>query len=579
LLGVLAYEQGQPERAIQLIRKALSAVPDFAPCHINLGNALRVAGRLTEAAESYRHAITLQSTSAVAHSNLARVLNEQQQFTSASESSRSAIALEPHLGGAYVNLGIALRGLGRLEQAERAYRQALDLNPVDVEAHCNLGMLLAEIERNDEARECYERAIGLKSNSPVAHYGLGALLYRLGHVEEAVSNYRRSVEFAPKFAEGWNGLGRALRSLGRFEEAATCFRRALTINPEFADAYRNLALTGQCTINVSEFSRLRELFDRTTAPLMDRVAAGFALGKLLDDAERFDEAFPCYAVANSLFKRMQADAGNAFDIRTLQHTVEASISVYTPEFFARTAGIGVLSELPVFIVGMPRSGTSLIEQIAASHPRVFGAGELKQIGRIAGLIPHTNVAGTPLEEWDTGLRLAGEHIERLAHISNGADRVIDKMPDNVFHLGVIAALFPGARIIFCRRDPRDTCLSCFFQLFSSGNLFSYDLEDCGGRYVETEKLIAHWRRVLPLPMLEIHYESVVQNLEEESRRLISFLGLDWDPACLDFDKTNRTVLTASSWQVRQPLFSRSVGHWRSYADHLFPLTDVLRGVT
>jgi hypothetical protein len=222
---------------------------------------------------------------------------------------------------------------------------------------------------------------------------------------------------------------------------------------------------------------------------------------------------------------------------------------------------------------MPRSGTSLVEQIAASHSRVFGAGELTNIGEASAELGDTPWTQAAVR------RVADAHLERLRALGGGADRVIDKLPDNIFMLGVIATLYPGARIIFCRRDPRDIGLSCFFQKFSAGLLtFSYDLADCGKRIRETERIAAHWHRVLPLRYLDIQYESLVADLAGESRRLIEFLGLAWEPACLDFHRTERTVRTASAWQVRQPLYSRSVGRWRHYERHLGLLLEELAGL-
>jgi hypothetical protein len=231
----------------------------------------------------------------------------------------------------------------------------------------------------------------------------------------------------------------------------------------------------------------------------------------------------------------------------------------------------------VFIVGMPRSGTSLVEQIAASHSAVFGAGELTEIGEIAARVQYVGAAGFGLNWNATEVgRLAEFYLGRSRHLGRGAVRVIDKNPDNIFHLGLVAVLFPSARIIFCRRDPRDIAISCFFQKFSGRRAaFSYDLADCGRRYVLTEALSTYWHRTLPLRTIDVEYEALVANLEGESRRLIDFLGLDWEPACLEFHRTERTGATASGWQVRQPLYDRSVGRWRNYEGHLGPLLEAL----
>src|SRR5271165_7548758 len=225
---------------------------------------------------------------------------------------------------------------------------------------------------------------------------------------------------------------------------------------------------------------------------------------------------------------------------------------------------------------MPRSGTSLVEQIAASHSRVFGGGERKDIFHIAETVLGQN-RGRPIEEWnmDFARQLADQHIGHLRRLAGEASRMTDKMPDNILHLGVIAVLFPAARVIFCRRDPLDNCLSCFFQRFGEGNAFAYDLADCARRLLEIERLAEHWRRVLPLPMLTIDYEALISNPESEGRRLVEFLGLDWEPACPDFHRAERSVFSASLWQVRQPVFSRSVGRWQHYARHLQVVLEIL----
>jgi hypothetical protein len=233
----------------------------------------------------------------------------------------------------------------------------------------------------------------------------------------------------------------------------------------------------------------------------------------------------------------------------LARKIDRSIADFTPAFFAAVGGWGNPSDLPVYIVGLPRSGTSLVEQIAASHSRVFGASKLKTIGEAAAELGPIDAPWTQA----TVRRAADARLERLSGLGGGADRDIDKLPDNIFMLGVIATLYPAARIIFCRRDLRAIGVSCFFQKFSTSLLtFSYNFANCGRRIRETERLAAHWHRVLPLRWLDIQHESLVADLEGESRRLIEFLGLAWEPACLDFHRTIRTVQTASSWKCASP---------------------------
>jgi tetratricopeptide (TPR) repeat protein len=564
LLGVVSLELGHPDRAIQLISRALARNPQIVLAHANLGNAYRAAGRREEAHASYRRAIALDPNCVAAHNNLGLLLCETGDCAGALAHCRRAVELAPNLAEAHNNLGNALRGLGQFEAAAQALHRALQLEP-SAPRQTNLANVLADLGRFAEAEAWYSRAIALDRGFASAHHGLATQLRRRGEVGEAIESFRKAVALGPQHAAAWNDLGQALRAVGDIDEAIGAFRRAIAIDPALADAYRNLAACRQLDAREEDLIRLRELTARPGLPIEERVAAGFAIGKVLDDADRFDEAFAAYEQANRAYRNARALAGDSFDAALLEREVDDVIARYDLDYFGSFAGWGNASELPVFIVGMPRSGTSLVEQIAASHSLVFGAGELRDFGELAAQL---RPAMAPADV----RRLAEDHLARLRALGGGAERVIDKMPDNVFKLGAIATLFPGARIVFCRRDPRDICLSCYFQKFTAGQLtFSYDLADCAKRYRETERLAAHWRRVLPLRTIEIEYEALVAGLEGESKRLLEFLGLDWEPACLEFHNTRRTVTTASSWQVRQPLYDRSVGRWRHHANHLAPL--------
>jgi hypothetical protein len=339
--------------------------------------------------------------------------------------------------------------------------------------------------------------------------------------------------------------------------------------------YSNLVGTGRCG-DVPALERLTGLLNDTSLPIDERIPACFALGKLLDDAERYDEAFARYAEANSLMKARQTASGWRLDPQAFRKQVEEMISVFTPEFFAERRGWGDASQLPVFVVGMPRSGTTLVQQIMASHPSVHGAGELSDLLAIA-----RNLGGDDIRGAATGWQrqalgeAANCHLAHLQAMKPTATRIIDKMPSNVHRVGLIALLFPSARVIQCRRDARDTCLSCYFQLFIAGHEFSYDLADCAQEWLATERLMDHWRKISPLRILDVQYEALVEDLEAQSRRLIDFVDLPWDPACLQFHRTQSAVLTSSVWQVRQPIYHRSIGRWKHYEKHLGPLNKTL----
>jgi hypothetical protein len=275
-----------------------------------------------------------------------------------------------------------------------------------------------------------------------------------------------------------------------------------------------------------------------------------------------------------------AAAGRGYDAVAFSRRIDRIVAAFTPQFFDAVAAAGSANELPVFIVGMPRSGTTLVEQIAASHSRVFGAGELAEIGRLSSALPEPSSAPAAIAAWlAQAPQKAAAHLAFLGRLGGAAARVIDKRPDNILDLGTIAALFPAARVIFCERDARDTCLSNYFQLFAGGNAYSYDLGECADRWLTIERLARYWQRVLRLPMLRVGYEHLVTEPEPEARRLIEFLGLEWEPACLEFYRTERSVVTPSSWQVRQPLYRNSIGRWQRYRQYLGPLVVALEGVS
>jgi tetratricopeptide (TPR) repeat protein len=575
VLGVIAHERGQNEEAARLIASALSQAPNFA-MHQNLGNAVAALGHIDEAAASYRAAIALNPDFAAAHSNLAAMLLRQGSYEAALASANRALALMPDFTDAHRNRDIALIALRRFAEAEAACREALVRFPHEALVMRDLGHVLTELKRPEEALEHLEKAASIEPGDATIRLRISAAHFYCGDPHASEAACRQALALEPNVGSYWSLLGQILRALGRFDEARNCFQHALELDPGSPSAYGGLAVLGEQADSEDQLVCLQGRLDDVAHPTTTRADAGFALGLLLDNAERHDEAFAAFAQANTLYREMLAASGEGHDREAFRRRVDNLIETCTPDFYAMIGEDGNPSEMPVFVVGMPRSGTSLVEQIAATHSRVAGAGELPDIGRIVGAV-EAHGLGRHVDELDPDFaaRLARGYSARLATLSGGAPRVIDKMPDNILHLGLLAVLFPAARVIICRRDPRDIALSCYFRRFDQPIPWAYDLIDCGHRALEIERLADHWRRVLPLRMLTIDYEALVADLEGESRRLIAFLGLDWEPACLHFHETDRPILTASGWQVRQPLFTSSVGRWRRYERHMRPLLGML----
>jgi tetratricopeptide (TPR) repeat protein len=577
LLAVVLQERGDVDQAIALLTRALAAEPDFPEALSNLARARLVSGEPAEAADLARRAIAQDPELAEAHVNLGRALIELGNDSGAAIALREAAALAPDSVDVLAQLGNVLMRLNEIQAAASTLTAALTLAPGRVDAMINLGVALTTLDRLDEALEWHENAAAQSPGNAAAHAALAVTLRQRQDLAGSIAACRRSLALAPERADMWLTLSANLATMGQFAEAEACCREVLARDPEAATARRELARIGRFTADAAEIERLRAIKDDKAARRTERIAAGMAVGTLLDRAGDHDAAFAAFADANRLIRAGWIELGQTFDGAGLRRYVDWAITAFTAGQFATAAQWGDPSELPVFIVGMPRSGTSLVEQIAASHPLVFGAGELRDISGIVQALDGGDRHRRPAE-WDRDAmrRAAGDHVRRLRALDGQASRVIDKMPDNCRVLGQIAMLFPGARVIVCRRDPRDVCLSCHFQQFADGLVWTTDQGELAERAREIDRLLAHWLRVLPLPVLEVRYEDLVQNLEAESRRLIAFLGLEWDPVCLAFHETDRPVMTASVWQVRQPLYSSSVGRWRHYRKHLGPLLHGLK---
>ncbi len=570
MLGEILSTQGRHQDAIAALGPIVEKWPNAGSAHFCLGNALHSAGRYGEAAGHLRRTTELQPHFAGGYCNLGLALEKLDDRDGAIHAYERALLLQPNLAEGRANLGSALLNADKPNDAVFHLRQAVALNPALADNHFFLGVALQRLGALGEAAQSLTAAIARKPDFVEAYYILAGALTNQEKVAEALPYYERAVALNPDFAAGWVGLGSALRSLGRFPEAIAAYEKALAINPDLGAARRALTTVRQEIADAAELDRLREIMDNPEGGLDDRGAAGIAMAKIFDDCRRYDEAFRVASEANKLLRDGQLAEGIRYDHDAFRAQNDAVMSIFTPEFFAATRGWGNPSALPVFIVGYFRTGTTLVEQICASHSQAYGAGELRDIPQISAHIQHTSPRP---EHWTPRLfrALADQHVERLAALASGKPRVTDKMPDNIYMLGLIAVMFPRARVIFCHRDGRDAALSVFFQRFARPVAFATDLVDAGRRWHEAERMAAHWAECLPLSAHHVQYERLVGDFENEARKLIAFLGLEWEPACLEFYRTERAVRTASTWQVRQPLYDTSVGRRRNYEKHLAPL--------
>jgi len=574
LLGLIESQRGRPARGVELISEALPALERSPQIHHDLGGALRLCGRREEAVAKFRDALAIKADYVEAHIALGSTLGEMGNFEAAISHCRAAIAIEPTNLNARLTLAAALQGAKCMPEAAEAWREIIALKPDRAESYAQLGVQLVDLHLLKEAIYCQDQALALEPANAHFHCGKGSMLLRLYYGEAAEACFRRAIELSPDSKDAWAGLSWALRLLGRFDEADDCLERLLELDPSDVRAVRHVPATGGQNRGPENIDELVAVFENVANKPFDRITAGFTVGRLLHDAGRYDEAFEAYTSANRVARENWPAKADGFNAEAFAKSTDALIASNTPETLAEAVKTGNISEMPVFIVGMPRSGTTLVEQICASHSRVFGAGERNDIGALAAELQRERRDGGDLQL--AARKAADAHIVRLHRLARDASRVVDKMPDNMILIGLITRLFPRARIIYCSRDPRDISLSCFFQVFVEGaQHFSYDLADCGKRCVQVRRLADHWLKLLPHHMIEVNYETLVGDLEGESRRIIEFLGLEWESSCLDFHETERTVATVSHWQVRQPIYSSSIGRWRKYEQHLGPLFAAL----
>jgi tetratricopeptide (TPR) repeat protein len=569
-LGNAYLELGQPADAAACYRRALDIKPRDAQIHCNLANALRQLGQIAEAVACSQRAIELDPRLSAAHNNLGMLLAAQGRRAEAIASYRQALALNPSYVEALNNLGNVLRELGERREALALYRQAIDLDPQRADSHCNLGTALFELRRIADAEASFRRALALPEKYSEARVGLAAVLRVQGRTAEAEASCQAALAEDPQSAGAASMLGELRADRGRFAEAQELFQRAITADPSFATAYCGVAQHRRMTSADSDWRQGVETLLARPLPLGQEISLRYALGKYFDDIGQYDAAFDNFRRANELSKRYDS----SYDRAKLTQRVDRIIATFDMELLRQRRPGASDSELPVFIVGMPRSGTSLTEQILASHPAVYGAGEVR----------FWHEAFTALEKAGFGSDnavsllpgMARDYLARVTASSGASARVIDKMPANFLYAGLIHAALPRARILHMQRHPLDTCVSIYFQSFFNMGPFANDFDNLAHYYREYLRVTAHWRAVLPATaLLEIPYEALIADQEGWTRRTLDFIGLPWDPKCLDFHETDRVVITASKWQVRQRINATSAGRWRNYEKHLGPLQHLV----
>jgi len=645
ILGMALAQSGDLDGAEAALGRLVAVNPRNADVHSNLGNIALLRKDAAGAEQSYRKALDLLPNHAEYHFNLALALKAQDRLMESLASLNKAVAIKPDYAAALAQSGVVLMGLDNLGAAVDAFARAIALRGDQFEAHYNLGLTYYRLDRLEDAKLSLARAAALNDRKPEVFLALGRTLHRLQQRELATSTLARAAALQPDNAEahgllaevfledGWTKAaldeigkaiklrpnneehhithGRILAELNRLEEAEAANKRAVELAPDSLPA---LSALGRSHMSVGRMAEARAVFERARAfhvddvhPYLDmarveqfkpgdprlgqlesflpieealnaadRSALHFTLGRAYDELGAFDRAFHHFAAGNAAQRQGLPDTENEDRL-----WFERTMQVYDKDFFRDRQRTGSPSHVPIFVLGMPRSGTTLIEQIISSHPQVSGAGEVQDLENATKVLISRHKFGKPMPELARELtpehffELGEIYVERLRRRAPDSERITDKLLGNYNRIGLIRLALPNAKIVHCKRNPLDNCVSIYTNHFVESLEHANDLKRLGRYYRRYDALMAHWRDVLPGSFLDVQYEDTVRDVEAVARRVIAWCDLRWDPRCLDFQKNQRRVATLSIVQVRQPVYTSSVERWRNYEKYLGPLRQEL----
>jgi len=576
LLGRAYCQQGQLEAGSKLFRKIVTLSPNHAPSHTLLGMTLLQLGRPTEALVSLDKAVLLDANSAIAFAVRADILTTLDRHREAVADFERVLALKPDLAEAHHNFANTLQRLERYEDAIRHYRTALKLRPDLGRVYGDLGRALFSLGRWQEALENVQHGIKLEPRSAQLHHAMGLILKELERYQDSLVSFEKALSLNPNDLASLASKGALLLMLGRLDDARAAVRQMIAREPNNGTNYLKLSELKRFEHDDPEIAAMEKLRASIgSRPEEEQINLHFALAKAYRDIGMPAQSFERLVQGNAL-KRRQIDYVESAAIECIDRISQ----VFSPELMKDKAGRGSPSDQPIFIIGMPRSGTTLLEQILGSHPQVSPAGERdifqKTLLTVTSAGTAKNPDFIPKVTADQIGEIGAAYLAQMSALVPGTDRFTDKLTENYLYAGLIHLALPHARIIHARRDPIDTCISCFSINFTAAQPFAYDLGELGRYYRAYERLMDHWRQVLPPRcMLEVRYEDVVDDIEGQARRMIAFCGLEWDQTCLAFHKLERAVQTASAVQVRQPIYRSSIGRWREYGEQLRPLLDAL----
>ena len=578
VLGAIYLQTGRIDEAERALRRAIGLAPGFAKPYDDLAAIHMRRNEFSQAESLYRKVIRLQPEISSAWYGLVLALKSQGELIQAKHICDQILARKPDDLYAMRLMATILNEEGQKAEAGQLLQRVVDLDPGSVQAISELARYNADQFHYSKAIELYRRATELEPGNPFYHFYLGRYLFIVGFAKESLEAYEKGLALKPESPHGQSGRLNALRVVGRTDEAVAGYQACIRKGVNVAESWWSLSSLRTYSFSDDDIDRMTSMRQNGQVNELDSTFLDFAMGKAMDDRQRYDEAWQFYENGNTTHRKSIEYSSDKFesDIDRIIEAVDGSI-------LQRGDTLPPRSVTPVFIVGMPRSGSTLIEQVLASHSEVEATMELPYMQGLGQLYmiaegDHSSLPIIGLDE--SKLAAIGDEYLKATELHRTESKrfFIDKLPDNFLYIGLIAMALPGAKIIDARRNPMDTCVGNYRQWFARGKAFSYKLGELGRHYLQYMRIMQHWEQVLPGEILTVDYEMMVENTEAEIRRILSYCGLPWEDACLNFHQSGRQVTTASSEQVRQPIYKSAVGFWKNYESHLGELAEILTPV-
>ena len=611
LLCVALIRQGRSGAAVKRLKHTLRMFPDFPQAHEELGNALLAQNNPDKAIESFRTAIELNPENPSALIKLGKIYSALGRKEEAEESYKAALALDPIQE--QLATATQLFARGEVEEAEKLCREVLKKKPDDVNGLVLLASIASKMEQKEDAIVLLERAVELKpkfarawadlaeSYSEIEDYGKaldavqrviqlqpdlpfgfmirGSILGKMHDHEGAINSYGDALKIEPDHMGSNMGLGNVLKTVGRYEESVAAYKKCVEIQPIFAEAYWSLANLKTYTFDESEIKAMEEHVKNDQMPINNKAFFHIALANAKEKQKDYEEAWVNFERGNDLRRQEEV-----YDSVQTQVTHDQLIEVFNEELIESIKDKGCPSKAPILIVGLPRSGSTLIEQILASHSLVEGTKELPDLSLLARKLTKSRPQGIKYPDAvkdmsdDELVEYGEDYLTTTKRYRTDKPHFIDKMPNNFANIGFLKMILPNAKVINAQRNPLDSCISSYKQLFYKGQSWSYDLFEIAEYYLEYQRMMDHWHKLFPGEILDLKYENLINNQEDETESLLKYCGLEWEEQCLKFYETERSINTASSEQVRQPIYKGAMNAWKNYESHIGPLIETLEPV-